>query len=111
MYLRQFPQVLTLLKGTYSGSRLPWQFRFDLRVDKDIYFNLRKPKEGKEGKQAYLNVYFQILNVLNTKNVVNVYPYTGNADDDGYLVSTRMAASDQQPVGSRNHSGIYIAYM
>lgn len=73
-----------LLKGTYGGARLPWQFRLDLRVDKDIYFKMKKT-EGDNGKSAYMNVYFQILNVLNTRNVINVYPYTGNPDDDGYL--------------------------
>jgi hypothetical protein len=72
-----------LLKGTYDGSRLPWQFRTDVRIDKDIYFK----STGKDDnvRTFYLNVYFQILNLLNTKNVTNVYPYTGNPDDDGYL--------------------------
>ncbi len=73
-----------LLKGTYGGARLPWQFRLDLRVDKDIYFKMKK-EDGDNAKQAYMNVYFQVLNLLNTQNVINVYPYTGNPDDDGYL--------------------------
>ncbi len=100
-----------LLKGTYSGSRLPWQFRFDLRVDKDIYFNLRKPKEGKEGKQAYLNVYFQILNVLNTKNVVNVYPYTGNADDDGYLAAPEWQRQINNQLDPQSFRDLYSVYV
>jgi hypothetical protein len=41
---------------------------------------------GKEDKKrASLNVYFQLLNVLNTLNIVSVYGATGNSDDDGYL--------------------------
>ncbi len=72
-----------VLKGSYYGSRLPWAFRFDLRVDKDIYFKLKKKKEN--SRDAYLNVYLQILNVLNSKNVVGVYSSTGNPNDDGYL--------------------------
>ncbi len=32
-----------------------------------------------------LNVYLWALNVLATKNVVNVYPQSGKPDDDGYL--------------------------
>jgi hypothetical protein len=73
-----------LLKGTYGGSRLPWQFRLDLRVDKDFYIKLKKSADD-NAKKVYLNVYFQILNLLNTKNIINVYSYTGNAGDDGYL--------------------------
>lgn len=72
-----------VLKGSYYGSRLPWAFRFDLRLDKDIYFKLNKKKEN--SRDAYLNVYLQILNVLNSKNVVSVYSSTGNPNDDGYL--------------------------
>jgi outer membrane receptor protein involved in Fe transport len=75
-----------LLKGTYGGSRLPWQFRLDLRVDKDFYIKLKKDG-GDNAKQAYLNVYLQVLNLLDTKNIVNVYPYTGNPEDDGYLTA------------------------
>jgi len=73
-----------LLKGTYGGSRLPWQFRLDLRVDKDFYFKMKKNTDD-NAKSVYLNVYLQVLNLLDTKNIINVYPYTGNPDDDGYL--------------------------
>ena len=100
-----------LLKGTYSGSRLPWQFRFDLRVDKDIYFNLRKPQEGKEGRQAYLNIYLQVLNLLNTRNVINVYSYTGNPDDDGYLSAPewqRQINNQLDPQSYRDLYGVYV---
>ena len=30
-------------------------------------------------------MYVQILNVFNTKNVIELYRYTGDPDDDGYL--------------------------
>ena len=33
-----------LLKGSYFGSRLPWQFRMDLKVDKDFYITWGKEK-------------------------------------------------------------------
>jgi outer membrane receptor protein involved in Fe transport len=100
-----------LLKGTYSGSRLPWQFRIDMRIDKDIYFNLRKPKEGKEGKQGYINIYFQILNVLNTKNVLHVYPYTGNPDDDGYLSAPEWQRQINSQVDPQSFRDLYNVYV
>lgn len=98
-----------LLKGTYSGSRLPWQFRLDLRVDKDFYFSTKKGTEG--NKQVYMNVYLQVLNLLDTKNIINVYPYTGNADDDGYLSAPewqREISSQQDATSFRELYSLYI---
>ncbi len=99
-----------LLKGTYGGSRLPWQFRLDLRIDKDIYFKLNKSK-GDNAKRAYMNIYFQILNLLDTKNVINVYSYTGNPDDDGYLSAPewqREINNQLDPQSFRDMYGIFV---
>lgn len=75
-----------LLQGTYNGSRIPASFRFDLRVDKDFNFTMGGKKEGEsKGREAFVNVYLQVLNLLNSKNILSVYSATGNADDDGYL--------------------------
>ncbi len=76
--------VSPVLKGSINGSRLPWQYRMDLRIDRDIYL---KRKDGSKKPPHYLNVYFQILNVLDSRNVMSVYRYTGNPDDDGFLAS------------------------
>ena len=75
----------SLLQGTYNGSRMPASFRFDLRVDKDINFTLGGKEEGKKGHDVFFNVYLQVLNLLNSKNIMNVYSATGNPNDDGYL--------------------------
>lgn len=72
------------LDGEINGSRLPWQFRIDLRLDRD--FNVKFGKsEG--AKKAVLNVYVQVQNLLDAKNIISVYRYTGNSTDDGYLSS------------------------
>lgn len=77
-----------LLQGTYNGSRIPASFRFDLRVDKDINFTIGGNREGENrGRQAYMNVYLQVLNLLNSQNITSVYSATGNANDDGYLTA------------------------
>lgn len=99
-----------LLQGTYGGSRLPWQFRLDLRVDKDFYIKLKKGS-GDNAKGASLNVYLQVLNLLDTKNVVNVYPYTGNANDDGYLSAPewqRQINNQLDPNSFRDLYGNYV---
>ncbi len=71
-----------LLDGSVNGSRLPWQFRVDLRLDRDIPLKVGK---GENKRNMSLNVYLQMLNVLNSLNSVIVYRATGSSDDDGYL--------------------------
>jgi hypothetical protein len=36
-----------------------------------------------------MNVFLRIQNVLNTRNVINVYSASGSATNDGYLASER----------------------
>ena len=91
-----------LLKGSYYGSRLPWAFRFDLRLDKDINLTLGK-KDSENKRPAYLNVYLQVLNVLNSKNIIGVYSSTGNPDDDGYL----SAPEWQREIASQTDADAY----
>ncbi|HQI71439.1 MAG TPA: hypothetical protein PLT47_11850, partial [Bacteroidales bacterium] len=39
-----------------------------------------------------MNIYLEVLNVLNSKNVLAVYRATGNPGDDGYLTSADFQA-------------------
>lgn len=73
-----------IMIGSVNGSRLPWQFRMDARIDKDLDLTWGKPGNR---KSLFLNVYFEVLNVLNAQNILAVYRATGNPDDDGYLAS------------------------
>lgn len=63
--------------GAVNSSTTPWVYNLDLRVDKtvDIY-------------NFEVNFYVYVSNLLNTKNVLNVYDYTGNAYSDGFLNSS-----------------------
>ncbi len=72
-----------VLSGSVNGSRLPWQYRINLRVNKE--FELKPADQNKRG--LTFNVYFAVLNLLNTQNVINVYAATGVPDDDGYVAS------------------------
>lgn len=58
-----------------GASSMPASFNVDLRVDKSftIYDRLKA------------NIYISVLNLLNSKNVQNVYLTTGSATDNGYL--------------------------
>lgn len=67
--------------GSINGSRLPWNFTLDGRIDKKIDV-IKLGKITMEGV-----VYLRVQNILNTQNVKNVYGYTGDPDNDGYLTS------------------------
>ncbi len=99
-----------LLQGSYYGSRLPWAFKFDLRVDKDIDLKLGK-KEGENRRDAYLNVYLQVLNLLNSKNVIGVYSSTGNPDDDGYLSAPEWQREIQNQTDPTAYYDLYSLYV
>ena len=80
--------------GQINGSNYPSTFKIDLRIDKDFFFRVGKKGEGEDKRKQYsFNIYFQILNLLNTKNIVNVYSYNGNAQDDGYLTASSFQST------------------
>lgn len=89
-----------ILQGSLNGSRLPWQFSMDARIDRDLMVNFGK---GENKRPAYMNVYVQVLNILNTKNVMGVYRATGNPDDDGYL----SAAEFQTQISEQRDAQAY----
>ncbi len=62
--------------GSVNSARLPSTTRIDVRVD-------RRFRVGGASLTAYVNV----LNLLDTKNVLAVFRATGLPDNDGYLVT------------------------
>ncbi|MBI9039105.1 MAG: carboxypeptidase-like regulatory domain-containing protein [Bacteroidales bacterium] len=95
------------LQGSINGSHLPWQFRMDLRIDKDFYIKFKK-KEGEDAKFASLNVYIQVLNVLDSKNIMGVYRATGNPDDDGYLAAAQYQTEIENQLDSQAYRDLYL---
>ncbi len=85
------------LSGTINGSRLPWQYRVDLRIDKEFPLVIAKNSEKK--RQLGMRVYLNIQNLLNTKNITGVYRATGNPNDDGYLTD----AASQNAISAQNN--------
>ena len=81
----------TSLKGKINGSNLPWSNRIDVRLDKNIPLIWKQGEGENKGKVSNLNIYLQVLNVLNTMNVLNLYRYTGDPTDDGYLAANPTA--------------------
>jgi len=92
------------IQGSINGARKPSQFRFDLRLDRDIdiAFGSGKNKGG-----ATMNVYVQVLNLFDAMNVLNVYSATGNPDDDGYLAADAWQTSINSRIDSQAYRNMY----
>jgi outer membrane receptor protein involved in Fe transport len=100
-----------LLQGTYNGSRIPASFRFDLRVDKDFDFTIGKKEGESNGREVSMNVYLQVLNLLNSKNITWVYPATGNPDDDGYLSAPEWQREINSQIDPQAYIQMYSLYV
>lgn len=71
-------------QGAINGARLPWTLNVDMRVDKSF-----KIKTSADSNSALsVNVYLRVQNLFNSQNVTNVFSFTGDAESDGYLISS-----------------------
>ena len=80
----------------------------DLKLDRT--FNLKWGKgEDDDKKEATLNLYLQCLNLLNSQNIISVYPYTGNADDDGFLAASYQQSYIEGQVSEESFRDLYTS--
>lgn len=93
-------QTNSSLLGSVNGSRLPWSLKLDAKLDKDF-------KIGNEDKSYYINVYLLVQNLLNTANIISVYGYTGNPDDDGYIDSAVGQQAVQTQIDPESFEYLY----
>jgi outer membrane receptor protein involved in Fe transport len=63
--------------GSINGARKPWNMTVNIRVDKNINI----------GDDLSVNLYCRVSNLLDRRNIINVYPASGSAVDDGFLNS------------------------
>ena len=102
-------EISPATKGSINGSRLPWLVNTSFQADKNFTLNLNK-KEGDEAKTANLNVYLLINNLLNIRNIINVYRFTGAPDDDGWLASPIAEQNIQSQNDSQSFIDLYNVY-
>jgi outer membrane receptor protein involved in Fe transport len=74
--------------GGINSSRMPWQSRIDLRVDR------RFPLGGRSSVTAFL----WVENLLDQVNTNNVWRFTGLPDDDGFLSTSEGGRAVAQGV-------------
>jgi hypothetical protein len=79
-YTKAKSNTESTIVGSYRGARLPWGFYIDAVVDK-----MWTIKVGSKGRDTYLRAAVAVTNLFDIRNILGVYPVTGNPDDNGYL--------------------------
>jgi len=99
--------------GQINGARLPWYYMLNMKVDKDFTLDFRKTREdgSLKGRPYTLNIYAYIQNLLNTRNILGVYRYTGRPDDDGYLTSSIGEVVTQNQTNAQSFQDLYRVAM
>ncbi len=108
-YTRYTDALGNTVIGGVNGSRLPWHYGVDLRIDKDFALNFGKkhkdaPSGVKPKRPLYLKGIIQVNNLLNTKDILGVYGYTGKPDDNGYLSSAYGAQFVPQQINPASYA-------
>jgi outer membrane receptor protein involved in Fe transport len=93
------------LEGTINGSRLPWQFRTDMKIDRDIDIKIG------ENKYLSLNAYILFLNLFDNKNILGVYRATGSPYDDGYLIAPEWQSDIESKINPDSYRDLYSLYL
>lgn len=102
--------------GGVNGSRLPWHFGADMRLDKDFALKFGKRNkdvvEGVKPKRTnYIKAILIVNNLLNTREVLGVHGFTGRPDDNGYLTSTFGKTFVPQQINPQSFTDLYRIYM
>lgn len=98
------PQV-----GQLNTSRLPFSTTFDFKIDRNFDLKFGKVDEGGNRKNGSLNVYIQVLNLLDARNILSVYSFTGNAEDDGFLASATQQTFIEGQLDEQSFRDLYTA--
>lgn len=111
-YTRYTDAAAQTVIGGVNGSRLPWHFGMDMRIDKDFALSFGNRKklavEGVKPKRPlYIKGIVQVNNLLNTREILGVYGYTGRSDDNGYLASPLGQQFVPQQINPQSFSDLY----
>jgi hypothetical protein len=90
--------------GSSTTSTTPSVFQLDLRVDKT--FNIADAFD--------LNIYVYVINLLDTRNVYNVFLRTGSPDDDGYLTDPDLGLVEANNKGEdfvNLYTAVHLNYL
>jgi outer membrane receptor protein involved in Fe transport len=95
------------LDGQINGSRTPWQYRVDAKVDKQFEVKMGKKVNGERRRSYSLGIYMQVLNLFDARNVIAVYSATGSPTDDGYLSSAAAQNDINTKLSAQSYRTLY----
>jgi hypothetical protein len=81
-----------------NSSTTPSTYQLDMRIDKTFGI----------ADLLNLNIYFEVVNLLDTENIYNVFLRTGVADDDGYLSDPLQGGKQIETFGP-DYAAVYTA--
>jgi hypothetical protein len=81
-----------------NTSTTPWTYQVDLRIDKTIRF----------AEWLAANIFVQVINLFDTRNVSNVFLRTGSTTDDGVLSNPTLGGSLVHTYGQQ-YADVYRA--
>jgi hypothetical protein len=81
-----------------NSSTTPSTYQLDMRIDKTFGI----------ADLLNLNIYFEVINLLDTENTYNVFLRTGVADDDGYLSDPNQGGKQIETFGE-DYAAVYQA--
>lgn len=104
---------INVIQGQFNDARLPWHYMMDLRIDKDFSFKARRRALDEPVRRARvgLTAFVYITNLLNTRDILEVYPFTGRADDNGYLVSPLGVQTTMNSTNPQSYVDYYYMSM
>lgn len=103
-YTRALSNTQSTIVGSYRGARLPWGFYFDVVFDK-----VWPVKVGK--RDTYITAAITVRNLFNIRNVLGVFPVTGNPEDNGYLTDPETQQAINAYLDPQAFRDIYAIYL
>ena len=85
--------------GAINGARKPANFTLNAQINKELEF----------GNGSRVNLYLRVSNLLDRRNVINVYSATGSVSDPGYLQSSFGQDNLEQIAGGLRPVDSYLA--
>jgi len=97
-----------VIAGGVQGARLPWHYMMDLRVDKEFDLSFGSDANGRRSGNRYsLTAFAYVTNLLNTRDVLGVYGFTGQADDNGFLTTPQGMQEASIKVSPESYTELY----
>ncbi len=85
-----------------NSSTTPWFFQVDLRIDKSFTIF----------DKLTANIYINVINLFDARNIENVFLRTGSATDDGYISDPKLGGVKvaKNPEYRQFYQAIYLDY-